>query len=167
VLLASLAAALHGGEVVALLDAAGAFDPWAARRAGVPLERLLWVRAPEPNRGKKLLAAAEAIVAAGGFGLVALDLGERPPPVPTAAWLRLRRLAGPPATSVLVVAAQRLPGVLGASALALHEPRAMFDGGGASAAGALLIGVQTHARCERNLGGDRQAGPTLGLRHAL
>src|SRR5688572_10486149 len=92
VLLATLAAAVRREETVALLDLEGAFDPWAARRAGIRLDRLLWVRGAEEREAaatpgawskrrsphQRLLAAAEAIVTAGGFGLVALDLGEQP-----------------------------------------------------------------------------------------
>ncbi len=124
VMLTSLAAALRAGYAAALIDFGGALDPAAAARAGVPLERLLWVRggtAPRP-----LLTAAEAIVSAGGFGLLALDFGEQAPPVPTAAWLRLRRLVAAPGTAVLVVAARPLVNLTGATtavSLQAAEPR--------------------------------------------
>jgi len=69
VLHASLAAALAREQAVALVDAAGALDPRSAEDAGVTLPRLLWVRAPEG----KVLQAAEELIAAGGFGLVAIS----------------------------------------------------------------------------------------------
>ena len=69
ILHASLAGALKGGGVAALVDAEQAFDARLAARAGVPLARLLWVHAP----GTQALRAAELLIDAGGFDLVALD----------------------------------------------------------------------------------------------
>jgi hypothetical protein len=181
VLLASLAAALRREETVALLDLEGAFDPWTARRAGVRLERLLWVRARPPEGGgragpvavgissgqrqassaqQKLLAAAEAIVAAGGFGLVALDLGDDPRTVPSAAWLRLRRVAGAPGTAVLVVTGRPLMGSMGAAAVALEAARPRFQQANTDASTNvnddagwnLLTAVETRARLVRQTG---------------
>jgi hypothetical protein len=180
VLLASLAAALRREEAVALVDLGGMFDPWSARRVGVPLERLLWVRAVDesmvartgtdrggasdrrpPVRGsRQALAATEAIVAAGGFGLVALDFGEVTPAVPSAAWLRLRRLTGAPGTVVLVVSARPLQGVMSAGAVAFRDARARLERPVATAA-ALLTGVQTR------FSADDEDPATLGLVHSL
>src|SRR5208283_930657 len=42
---AILARATVAGEFCALVDGAGAFDPWSAAQAGVDLPHLLWVRA--------------------------------------------------------------------------------------------------------------------------
>jgi hypothetical protein len=178
VLLASLAAALGRGEAAALVDFEGAFDARVAQRMGVPLERLLWVRAPEievprHNAGHlRLLAAAEAIVAAGGFGLLVLDFGERTPFVPGAAWLRLRRVAGAPGTVVLAVALRPLPGLLGSASVALSGARPRFSQTGPGAP-ALLEALQIHPAVGRNLGGagSREAaggeadGAPLQLRH--
>jgi hypothetical protein len=174
VLLASLAAALGRGEAAALVDFEGAFDPRVAHRMGVPLERLLWVRAPQPapprhNAGDlRLLAAAEAIVAAGGFGLLALDFGERTPFIPAAAWLRLRRVAGAPGTVVLAVALRPLPGLLGSAAVALSRARPRFWRP-SSTSPALLEGLEVRPEVGRNLGGETsrvECAPLL-LRHAL
>jgi hypothetical protein len=175
VLLASLGAALDRGEAAALVDFDGAFDPRSAHRIGVPLDRLLWVRGPgeklpRHNAGHlRLLAAAEAIVAAGGFGLLALDFGEHAPFIPGAAWLRLRRVAGAPGTVVLAVARRPLPGLLGAASVALAQARPIFSRPG-DLAPPLLEGVCTQLAVGRNLGADRDRadrnGP-LQLRHAL
>jgi recombination protein RecA len=48
-LLAVLAAATHRQELCALVDVADSFDPPSAGRAGVDLDRLLWVRCSNPR----------------------------------------------------------------------------------------------------------------------
>jgi hypothetical protein len=186
VLLASLAAALGRGEAAALVDFDAAFDPRAAQRVGVPLQRLLWVRGPLEANGKtslaslrqnalgakrtlRLLAAAEAVVAAGGFGLLALDFGEHTPNIPSAAWLRLRRVAGAPGTVVLAVAPRPLPGLLGSASVALHEARPLFVRQGAMSP-PLLEGLQAQPTIARNQGARRVAAagrPTLRFGHGL
>jgi hypothetical protein len=175
VLLASLAAALRREETVALVDLGGTFDPGTARRVGVPLERLLWVRscdqtigigaggAQERRPSRRTLAAAEAIVAAGGFGLVALDFGEVAPAVPSAAWLRLRRLVGAPGTVLLVVSPRPLQGVMSAAAVAAGNARARFQR--AEGGPALLTGVDSRVQVDGPGGDDR--GGSLELAHAL
>jgi hypothetical protein len=133
VLLASLAATLRAGHAVALVDFGGAFDPRAAARAGVALDRLLWVRAPARAAGarrspeRQLLSAAETIVSAGGFGLLALDFGERAPTAPAATWIRLRQLVTAPGTVVLVASAYPAGGLYGATSLCLDRARPRFD----------------------------------------
>src|SRR5581483_8317043 len=71
---AILARATRAGEVVALVDVDDAFDAETGAAAGVVLERLLWTR---PLRLVDAFRAAELLLAAGGFGLVVLDAGER------------------------------------------------------------------------------------------
>ena len=176
VLLASLAAALRREETVALVDLGGTFDPRTARRVGVPLERLLWVRtcdqsiqandaggAQQRRPSRRALAAAEAIVAAGGFGLVVLDFGEVTPAVPSAAWLRLRRLVGAPGTVLLVVSPRPLQGVMSAAAVAAGGARARFQR--AAGGPALLTGVVSQVQVDGS-GGDGSNG-SLNLVHAL
>jgi RecA/RadA recombinase len=85
VLMASLAEALRQGATVGLIDVEGMLDLRAAERAGISLRRLLWVRC----QLETALPAAEIVLAAGGFGLVAVDLAESPARAPTAAWPRL------------------------------------------------------------------------------
>jgi recombination protein RecA len=106
-LVASLAAATSRGEVVGLVDTLDRFDPAGAAEAGVEMMRLLWVRGPSltslPARKaqdsfadaliRRALRAADLMIRAGGFGIVALDLGDMPAPVvgrvPATSWLRL------------------------------------------------------------------------------
>ena len=96
VMLAALARAARAGEATALVDTGGALDPRAAVACGVPLPRLLWIRcAPE-----QALKAADLVVSAGGFDVLALDLGDERLRAPTAAWVRLKHGAERQGTSV-------------------------------------------------------------------
>jgi len=157
-LLGSLAEGLRRGETVALVDVGGTLDARAAARGGVALPRLLWIRCT-PD---KALAASEIVLAAGGFGLVALDLGELRPATPSAAWLRLKRGAEQQGTAVLVTSARRLQGALGACAVTLSRAQPKFVG--RAAAGtvardppALLVGLEASASVER--GGEEVVQP--------
>lgn len=69
--LSALASTQRAGELVAVVDAADAFDPPSAHAAGVVLPRLLWVRPPGQSAA---LQAADRVLDAGGFGLVVLYL---------------------------------------------------------------------------------------------
>jgi hypothetical protein len=142
---ASLGAAIERGQVVALVDAAGVFDPRSAEAAGVVLSRLLWIRAA--GRGV-VLQAAELLVAAGGFGMVAVDFGERPPRVPDAAWLRLRHAAERQGTAVLVAAPWRIVGAGAAAAVVMHGAHPRF----VSVGQPLLAALETRATVERMVG---------------
>src|SRR5262245_6133300 len=61
--LASAAELTRQGGVVALVDGDDALDPRRAERAGLALERTLWVR---PRALGEALRAAELVLAAGG-----------------------------------------------------------------------------------------------------
>ncbi|MGH9816430.1 MAG: hypothetical protein ACRD5F_07780 [Candidatus Acidiferrales bacterium] len=106
-LLAVLAAAHRRGEVTALVDARDSFDPHSAQAAGVLLHRLLWARCKNIEQAFR---AAEWLLTGGGFGVVALDLGEIAPQavhrVPLNMWFRFRRAVEHTPT-VLVVLEQQ------------------------------------------------------------
>jgi RecA/RadA recombinase len=153
-LLASLAEALRKGETVALVDVGGTLDPGAAARGGVALPRLLWIRCTS----QKALAAAEIVLGAGGFGLVAMDLGEQKPATPSAAWLRLKRGAEQQGTAVLVTSARRLQGALGACAVTLSRARPRFAGTErGQGPPPLLVGLEAQVQLER--GGEETESP--------
>ena len=104
-----LAGATQSGESAALVDLGDHFDPQAAARAGVVLERLLWAR---PQRLKQALGSTEVLIG-GGFPLVVIDLGL--PPVPggrgkESAWLRLRRAALDHQAALLIASPYRAGG---------------------------------------------------------
>ena len=91
-LVAALASRTADAEACALIDGRDAFDPHSAELAGVELKRLLWVRCQNIDQA---LRATDLLLQGGGFGLVALDLGDIPPEtvryVPLNAWFRFRR----------------------------------------------------------------------------
>jgi recombination protein RecA len=92
-LMATLSAATARQETCALVDADDAFHPASAEAAGVDLERVLWIRCG--HDAGKALKAADLLTAGGGFGLIAVDLGDTPPAtarrIPLNSWFRLRR----------------------------------------------------------------------------
>jgi len=88
-----LAQAAAREEVCALVDAEDSFHPESAVAAGIRLDRLLWVRSG--HNAEHALKAADLLVQGGGFGLVAMDLGDTPPEtarrISLTSWFRLRR----------------------------------------------------------------------------
>jgi recombination protein RecA len=92
VLVAAMAARTEASEVCALVDARDAFDPQSAAEAGVRLGQLLWVRCRNVDQA---LRATDLLIQGGGFGLIALDLGDTPARVaraiPLPVWFRMRR----------------------------------------------------------------------------
>jgi hypothetical protein len=105
-LLSAFAGRTASAEVCALVDAQDAFDPNSAKAAGVNLQRLLWVRCQTLDQA---LRSTDLLLHGGGFGLVALDLGDVPArlvrQIPLNAWFRLRRsVEGTP--TILMVLSQ-------------------------------------------------------------
>jgi RecA/RadA recombinase len=141
VLLHALATAGAAGEATALIDVGGALDARAAAACGVPLPSLLWIRCVPAQA----LKAADLVVAAGGFGVVAIDLGDARLRTPDAAWLRLAHVARNQATTVLIAAATRAARSFAATALELgpRAPRFLTDGP------PLFDGLDAQAICAR------------------
>jgi len=100
-----LAKASAEGEFCALVDACDAFDPDSAAAAGVVLDQLLWVRCG--RNVEHALKAADLVLHAGGFGVVALDLCEVAPRdvrrIPLSCWYRFRRVVEGTSTAFLVL----------------------------------------------------------------
>jgi hypothetical protein len=116
-LLAALAAATRRGECCVVVDAGDALDPQSATAAGVELDRLLWVRCGESSPQKcleQLLRAADLLLESGGFGLIALDLGDLPPQtarhIPLTTWFRFRRAVEHTPTVLLAIERQSIAG---------------------------------------------------------
>jgi recombination protein RecA len=116
-LLSALAAATRRGEFCVMVDASDALDPQSAAAAGIELDRLLWVRCGENSaerRLEQLLRAADLLLESGGFGLIALDLGDLPPQtarrIPLATWFRFRRAVEYTPTVLLAVERQSIAG---------------------------------------------------------
>ncbi len=114
-LLSILAQATGREEACALVDAGDTFDPHSAAAAGVNLARLLWVRCGSANSEIKknyraleqALKATDLLLQAGGFGVVAIDMGDVPPQiarrVPLTSWFRFRRAVENTPTVLLVI----------------------------------------------------------------
>ncbi len=105
-LCAILREAAARAEECALVDAEDAFDPVRASQAGVRLDRLLWVRCD--HNAEHALKAADLLLQGGGFGLVAMDLGDTPAArrISLASWFRLRRAVEHTPTVLLMLARQ-------------------------------------------------------------
>ncbi|MFP6564433.1 MAG: hypothetical protein VCC68_08120 [Myxococcota bacterium] len=114
----------RSGELAAVVDPGDAFDPPSAARAGVALERVLWVRPPDTA---KALRCAERLLQTEGFPLVILDLVDSKQLVPPAAWLRLARGAAAHPSALVVLSRERLSGSHAAIALGLHPGRAHWS----------------------------------------
>ena len=103
-----LAASGSVPEYCALLDAGDTFDPESAEAAGVRLSQVLWVRCG--GNVESALKAAELLAHGGGFGLVAIDLGDCPEKtirrIPLTVWFRLRRGVENTRTALVIVARQ-------------------------------------------------------------
>jgi hypothetical protein len=139
---AALAAAIAAGETTALVDVGGTLDARAAAGvAGAAGPALLWIRCA----AAQALKAVDLVVAAGGFGMVALDLCDARLRLPDAAWVRLRHAARAQGTTVLVATGARRLGAFAAAAVDLDGAPA-FDTDGPS----LFTGLDVGARRVRN-----------------
>src|SRR5436190_9333908 len=143
-LLSALAQATAREEVCALVDVDDAFDPASAAAAGVALDRLLWVRCG--GKAEHALKVTDLLVQGGGFGMVAMDLGNTPPEtarrIPPASWFRFRH-AVQNTNSVLLVLEQG-PSARSCAALSLEAGRDAILWSGAPGCSRLLRGIETH-----------------------
>lgn len=144
-----LAAVTRAGGVAALVDTHQAFDPASAARAGVALDRLLWVRCG--GRREAALRAAGLLARCPGFSLVALDLGETPPRLSLTSTFRLRLAARHTGTALVIAAGRRVAGP-GAS-LALRTRRRRLEWGGPGAGPTRLARLESEVRVVRSRGG--------------
>jgi recA bacterial DNA recombination protein len=137
VLLAALAAATRRQETCALVDVTDAFDPRSGTAAGMDFARLLWVRCGCPavrsrsapgtgipsrqargrndksndkSEEKKLeqaLRVTDLLLQSGGFGMVAIDLGDVAEKtarrIPLTSWFRFQRAVESTPTVLLVI----------------------------------------------------------------
>ncbi|MCU1338005.1 MAG: RecA domain protein [Bryobacterales bacterium] len=144
-----LATASSGQEFCALLDTGDTFDPESAAAAGVRLSQVLWVRCG--GNAEHALKAADMLAQGGGFGLVAIDLGDTSENVvrriPLAAWFRLRHAVENTRTALVVMAQQIHAHSCSALKIELSRSRALWRG---QLPGCLLNGLEATARCIRN-----------------
>jgi recombination protein RecA len=121
-LVSALASRTANAEVCALIDARDAFDPHSAQTAGVALDQLLWVRCRNIDQA---LRSADLLLQSGGFGMVALDLGdiarETVRYIPLNVWFRFRRAVEDTPTILVVI--EQEPHAKTCASLVLHMDR--------------------------------------------
>jgi len=157
-----MAGATRRGEITAWVDLEDALDPEALAAAGTLLPSLLWVR---PRGLDDALRATELLLGAGGFGLVALDLGLHPPAPrrnARAAWIRLARAAERTRSTLLVLATTRQTDSCAALGLEVVARRTLWSGG--PGCRPLLEGVAAQLTVARSRAGG--VGRTVTLRQA-
>jgi hypothetical protein len=131
---ALLAASTGRGEYAALVDSKDAFDACSAASCsgvgGVELSKLVWVRCG--GNAEHALRAADLLIQAGGFGVVALDLAEAAAAalhrIPPTAWFRFRRALDSTPTILAVVADRPLAKSCSSLTIKMPPRRAVFIG---------------------------------------
>jgi hypothetical protein len=160
-LLALMAQATAREEFCAVVDASDAFDPASAAASGVALERLLWIRTG--GNAEHALKATDLLLQAGGFGIVAMDLGDIAPEtarrISLASWYRLRRAVENTTTALVVI--ERTPLARACATLALECARGRIQWSGAPGCSHLLRGVKFAAERRKPL---RPANATIDAR---
>ncbi|MBI1356839.1 MAG: hypothetical protein GC160_21075 [Acidobacteria bacterium] len=152
------------GAAAAYVDATDALDPRSALEAGVDLARLLWVRcdpreAPRYEKAQRVDQAWQAsnlIAAAGGFGLIVVDLGglavrrlrqwQRRP------WVRLRQAVEHTTTALVVLASDPVAGSAAGAVVGLQRQSVQWRDG------LLLDGIRTTGSVLRRKGAAEDAG---------
>ncbi len=127
-LVSALASRTAASEVCALVDAHDAFDPHSAKAAGVKLEQLLWVRCRNVDQA---LRVTDLLVQGGGFGLIALDLGDALPHmvrcIPMQVWFRFRRAVEHTPTIFLVLERETTVRTCASLILKLHAQKTQWS----------------------------------------
>jgi len=104
-LLATLAFASTHEETCALVDCSDTFDVSSAAKAHVNFDRLLWVRCSDNL--ERSFKAVDLLLHGGGFGLVALNLGDVSAKlarrVVSSWWFRFRRTIENTSTALIVI----------------------------------------------------------------
>ena len=133
------------GEVTAWIDAHDALDPESAATTGLVLARLLWVR---PRQPAEAFRAADLLLAAGGFGLVVLDVPDPAPAMRMPPWRRLSRAAERTGTTLLVLAPTPCTGPVAALGLEITARDVRWSGGPGRLT--LLDGLACHVHVARS-----------------
>ena len=153
-------------EFCALVDASDCFDPASAEAAGVDLSRLLWVRCEGGKAMQSMeqaFKATDIIVQNGGFGLIAIDLGNIDErlvrKIPLSTWFRFARVVEKmPAALVFLLSH---PAAQSCSALTLHctVKESRWQGGGKVSHANFLSGLE----CEFEIGRSRMRKPAQSV----
>ena len=141
--LAALARSTQAGGIAAYVDATDCLDPRSAEQAGVVLDRLLWIRCGAEDdvrrdRGERGLSRADEawqtanlVVSAGGFGVVAIDLGgfskRQLGDWQGRTWTRLKHAVEDTPTALIVLAEKHLTGSAADVVLELRRERTEWN----------------------------------------
>ncbi|RME68623.1 MAG: hypothetical protein D6781_10475 [Verrucomicrobia bacterium] len=121
-LLHLLHAARRAHRFLALVDAADSFDPQSVEPSGL-LRHLLWVRCRD---ARQALQAADLLARDPNFGLLALDLRDRPESelrrIRSTAWYRLQRIVEPAGGVLAVLTPRRLLPAAARARIRLERP---------------------------------------------
>jgi hypothetical protein len=111
------------------VDGSNSFDPATAARAGADLNRLLWVRC---RNVEQALKAADLLVHAGGWGVIAMDLtgiaSTAVRRIPMSWWYRFRRAVEHTPTSFLVIETEPYVKNSAVMAVEFRPARAIWSG---------------------------------------
>jgi hypothetical protein len=144
VLLAILAAGTRRDEMCAVVDSEDAFDPSTADAAGIKLERLIWIRCG--HNAEHALKAADLLIQGGGFGVVAMDLGDTPSAtarrISLTSWFRLSRAVENTTTVLISLAQQANARTCASLTIECGRERVAWSGSGP---GRLFRGVRIRA----------------------
>ena len=120
----------RAGEVCAVVDSAGSFDPRSAALAGVALENLFWVKCGGDL--EKAFTSADYLVQAKGFGVIWLNLSGLPRAklrmVPRTYWYRYRNRIRQTPTLFIVTAADPIAGSASHQTFSLARNETVWSG---------------------------------------
>ena len=101
----ALAVSTTRQEVCALVDASDTFDATSAAHAGADFDQLLWIRCS--SNVDHAIKATDLLLQSGGFGFVALDLGDIPSTqsrrIQLSWWFRFQRAIENTPTALIVI----------------------------------------------------------------
>lgn len=130
--LSLLAGLTSNGEICAVVDGAGGFDPQTAYLAGVKLENLLWVKCS--GDVEKTFISADHLVQAKGFGCIWLNLcglaKDKLPMVPKTYWFRFRTRIKETPTILLATAHEHVTGSASHGTFVFEREEAKWSGSG-------------------------------------
>ena len=127
-MLSALATATAHEEICAVIDCDDTFDIASAAEAGVDFQRTLWVRCGHSL--ERAFKAVDLILHGGGFGFIALNLGNVPAKavrrVISSWWFRFRRAIEDTPTALIVVTPVTAVRSCAALVLELKSERAVW-----------------------------------------
>lgn len=132
ILLSLLAKLTTTGEVCAIVDSGGGFDPCSSHLAGVKNENLLWIKCGRDL--EKAFMAADYLVQAKGFGAIWLNLAgltqSKLRMVPKTYWYRYRTRIKDTPTMFLVTAEEHVTGSASQQSFQFSLERVEWSGKG-------------------------------------